>query len=102
MCCLTAVVFLTGKDFSFLGAFLSMGFFVSLGVIVCALIFGWQLGLWFSLAMAGFATVAVLYQTGATIYRYGENQYVAAALGLFASIAMLFWYILQILLNSRR
>ncbi len=99
---LTAVVFLTGKDFSFLGAFLSMGFFVSLGVIVCALIFGWQLGLWFSLAMAGFAAVAVLYQTGATIYRYGESQYVAAALGLFASIAMLFWYILQILLNNRR
>lgn len=99
---LTAVVFLTGKDFSFLGAFLSIGFFVSLGVIVCALIFGWQLGLWFSLAMAGFAAVAVLYQTGATIYRYGESQYVAAALGLFASIAMLFWYILQILLNNRR
>lgn len=99
---LTAVVFLTGKDFSFLGAFLSMGFFVSLGVIVCALIFGWQLGLWFSLAMAGFAAVAVLYQTGATVYRYDESQYVAAALGLFASIAMLFWYILQILLNNRR
>lgn len=99
---LTAVVFLTGKDFSFLGAFLSIGFFVSLGVIVCALIFGWQLGLWFSLAMAGFAAVAVLYQTGATVYRYDESQYVAAALGLFASIAMLFWYILQILLNSRR
>lgn len=99
---LTAVVFLTGKDFSFLGAFLSIGFFVSLGVIVCALIFGWQLGLWFSLAMAGFAAVAVLYQTGATVYRYDESQYVAAALGLFASIAMLFWYILQILLNNRR
>ena len=99
---LTAVVFLTGKDFSFLGAFLSMGFFVSLGVIVCALIFGWQLGLWFSLAMAGFAAVAVLYQTGATVYRYDESQYVAAALGLFASLAMLFWYILQILLNNRR
>lgn len=99
---LTAVVFITGKDFSFLGAFLSIGFFVSLGVIVCALIFGWQLGLWFSLAMAGFAAVAVLYQTGATIYRYDDSQYVAAALGLFAAIAMLFWYILQILLNNRR
>ena len=99
---LTAVVFLTGKDVSFLGAFLSIGFFVSLGVIVCALIFGWQLGLWFSLAMAGFAAVAVLYQTGATVYRYDESQYVAAALGLFASIAMLFWYILQTLLNNRR
>ncbi len=99
---ITAYAFLSGKSFSFLGSFISIGFFVALGFIVCALIFGFQLGLWFSVAMVVFAAIAVLYQTGAAIHRYGNDQYVAAALGLFAAIAMMFWYILQILMGSRR
>lgn len=99
---ITAYAFISGKNFSFLGSFLTMGFFVALGIIVCALIFGFQLGLWFSVAMAVFAAIALLYQTSAIIHQYRNDQYVAAALGLFASIAMLFWYILQILLNNRR
>ncbi len=99
---ITAYVFLSGKNFSFLGSFLTMGFFVAMGIIVCAILFGFQLGLWFSVAMVVFAAIAVLYQTSAIIHQYGNEQYVAAALGLFAAIAMLFWYILQILISNRR
>lgn len=79
-----------------------MAGFLALGVIVCAILFGFQLGFWFSVAMLVFAGFAVLYQTSAVIHQYGNSQYVAAALGLFAAIALMFWYILQILLANRR
>ncbi len=99
---ITAYVFLSGKSFSYLGSFLTMASFIALGIIVCSMLFGFQLGLWFSIAMVVFASIAVLYQTGAVIHQYRNDQYVAAALGLFASIALMFWYILQILMANRR
>lgn len=99
---ITAYVFLSGKSFSYLGSFLTMASFIALGIIVCSMLFGFQLGLWFSIAMVVFASVAVLYQTGAVIHQYRNDQYVSAALGLFASIALMFWYILQILMANRR
>ncbi len=92
----------SGKDFSYLGSFLSIVSFVALGIIVCAVLFGFQLGLWFSAAMVVFAGIAVLYQTSAVARNFGNGQYVAAALGLFAAIALMFWYILQILISQRR
>ena len=90
------------RDFSFLGAFLTVASFVALGIIACAILFGIQLGLWFSAAMIIFAGLAVLYQTSAIARQYRNDQYVAAALGLFAAIALMFWYILQFLISSRR
>ena len=99
---ITAYVFLSGKSFSYLGSFLTMASFIALGIIVCSMLFGFQLGLWFSIAMVVFASIAVLYQTGAVIHQYRNDQYVSAALGLFASIALMFWYILQILMANRR
>ncbi|MDD5502388.1 MAG: Bax inhibitor-1 family protein [Candidatus Thermoplasmatota archaeon] len=99
---ITAYVFITKKDFSYLGTFLVIGSFVALGLIVCAVLFGFSLGLWFSAAMVVFAGIAVLYQTSAVLHQYQNSQYVAAALGLFAAIALMFWYILQILMGSRR
>jgi len=98
---ITAYVFISRKDFSYLGSFLVMGSFIALGVIVCAILFGFQLGLWFSAAMVVFASIAVLYQTSAVLRQYENSQYVAAALGLFAAIALMFWYILQILLSRK-
>lgn len=98
---ISAYAFISRKDFSFLGSFLTISCFVALGIIVCAILFGWQLGLWFSGAMIVFAGLTVLYQTSAIIHQYRDDQHVAAALGLFASIALMFWYILQFL-NSRR
>ena len=98
---ITSYVFISGKRFSYLGSFLAIAGFVALGTIVCAILFGFQLGLWFSIAMAVFAAAAVLYNTGEVLHGYESDQYVAAALSLFASIALLFWYILRILLDRR-
>jgi FtsH-binding integral membrane protein len=99
---LTAVVFTTGKDFSFLGGALKVGGFVALGLIICSAIFGFTLGVFFSVAMVGFAMAAILYDTSKIMNNYSKGQYVAAALELFASVALLFWYILQVLMSFSR
>ena len=96
---LTFAAFATGKDFSFLRGFLMVGGFVALGIIVCSVIFGFNLGTIFSGAMALFASVAILYNTSNIIHHYRTDQYVSASLSLFASVALLFWYILQIFMS---
>ena len=99
---LTAIAFTTNKDFSFLRGALTMGGFLILGVILCSVLFNFSLGLWFSLAMVVFAGAAILYDTSNIIHHFSTEQYVAASLELFASVALLFWYILQILMSLNR
>jgi len=96
---LTFVAFTTKKDFSFLGGVLKISFFVALGLIVASMFMGFNLGLWFSGAMVLVAGCSILYQTSNIIHQYRPDQYVAASLGLFASVALLFWYVLQILMS---
>ncbi|GGX06499.1 Bax inhibitor-1/YccA family protein [Aquimarina muelleri] len=94
---LSAVVLVTKKDFSFLKSMLAIGFFIAIGLIVAGMIFGFNLGLWFSVGMVVLASGSILYQTSNMIHKYSEDQYVGASLGLFASLMLLFWYILSIL-----
>ena len=98
---LTAVVFLTNTDFSFLRTMLIVGGFVSLGIIVVGAIFGFNLGLWFSAGMAVLASASILYQTDQIKNNYGTEQYVGASLQLFASVMLLFWYILRIFMSRK-
>jgi FtsH-binding integral membrane protein len=98
---LTLAVFLTRQDFSYLRTFLSVASFVALGVIVVSLFMGGGLGLWFAAAMVVLACGFILYDTSNVLHHYRTDQYVAAALALFASVALLFWYILQIFLARR-
>ena len=98
---ITTVAFTSGQDFSFLGNFLRIGGFIALGLIICSVLFGFTLGLIFSAVMIVFASVAILYTTSNIINRYATHQYVAASLELFASVALLFYYILMTLLRSR-
>src|SRR6202000_2743504 len=63
---------------------------------------GFQLGTWFSVAMIGFAGAAVLYDTSNIIHVYPEDRYVAAAMPLFASIALMFWYVLRLFRGGTR
>ena len=93
---LSAIVFITKKDFSFLRSFLTIGFFVALGLIVAGVAFGFNLGLVFSGGMVVLAAGSILYQTSNMVHKYSEDQYVAASLGLFASLMLLFWYVLSI------
>ena len=96
---LTAVAFITRKDFSFLRGMLVWGGILALLAIVSSVIFGFHLGTWFSVAMIGFAGAAVLYDTSNVLHHYPEDRYVAASLELFASIALMFWYVLQFFMS---
>lgn len=98
---LTTVAFVTRKDFSFLGALLRWGFLSALLLIVASLLFGFHLGTFFSVAMIALAGGAILYDTSNVLHHYPEDRYVAAALELFASVALLFWYVLRFFLASR-
>lgn len=98
---LTAVAFTSGADFSFLRGALVIGGFLALGLIVASILFGLSLGLWFAAALVAYAGAAILYQTSSIIRDYRTDQHVAAALGLFAAVALLFWNVLQIV-QSRR
>ncbi len=98
---LTLIVIQTRRDFSFLGGMLRWAGVLALLAIAGAVFFGWQLGTWFSLAMVGLAGAAILYDTSKIINSWPDDRYVGAALELFASVALMFWYILR-LLSSRR
>ena len=64
-------------------------------------LFGFQLGTWFSVAMVGLAGGAILYDTSNILRRFPQDRYVAAALQLFSSVALMFWYVLRIFIGSR-
>nr|WP_315027741.1 Bax inhibitor-1 family protein [uncultured Chryseobacterium sp.] len=98
---ISAVAFTSKRDFSFLRNIIVIGGFISIGLIVGGMIFGFNLGLWFSVGMVILASATILYQTSKLKDSYGTNQYVGAALQLFASIMLLFWYILNILMSRR-
>jgi len=93
---LTAVAYTTRKDLSFLKPITSFLLVLALVAIVGSLIFGFNLGLWFSVAMVGVAGVRILHQTQEILRKYPENAYAAAALVLFSSYMLMFWYVLRI------
>jgi len=97
---LTAVVMVTRKDFSFLRGIVMYGGILAVLIIVGGVVFGLNLGTWFSIAMVGLAGAAILWDTSNVLHHYPEDKYVAASLSLFASIALMFWYVLQLFLAS--
>ena len=100
---LTLSVFVTRKDFTFLAPVLCVGSLLAFGLIIAAILFGFSLGLFFSFAMVALMSGFILYETSHILLYHRTDQYVAAALMLFASVATLFYYILRILmlLSSR-
>lgn len=97
---LSGIAITSSTDFSFLRVLLRWGAVVALLLIVGAVVFGATLGTWFSVAMIAFAGGAVLYDTQTILRHYPADREVAAAMSLFASLALLFWYVLRLL--SRR
>ena len=93
---LIAVAMFTRRDFSFLRGLLFWIGILALVAIAGSLLFGFNLGTWFSVAMIGFAGAAVLYDTSNIMHHYPQDKYVAASMQLFASIATMFWYILRL------
>jgi FtsH-binding integral membrane protein len=98
---LTAVAFLSRKDFSFLGALLRWSAVGALVAIVAGVVFGFQLGTWFSVGMIVFAGAAILYDTSNVLRSYPEDRHVAASLQLFASVMLLFWYVIRLFLSRK-
>ncbi|HAI13973.1 MAG TPA: permease [Phycisphaerales bacterium] len=96
---LTAVVFLTGKDFSFLGGILGIGMIAAVGFIVMSIIFGFNLPMLFTCLMIVLACGYILYETSNVLHVYNTKQHVAASLALFAAVALLFWYLLQLFMR---
>lgn len=96
---LIATAMITRKDFSFLRGMLTWMFFLAMAGIIGSLIFGFHLGTWFSVAMIGFAGAAILYDTSNIMHHYPQDRYVAASMALFASIALMFWYILRLFMS---
>ncbi|KQS92457.1 MULTISPECIES: Bax inhibitor-1/YccA family protein [Chryseobacterium] len=98
---ISAIAFTSKRDFSFLRNIITIGGFIAIGLIVGGMLFGFNLGLWFSVGMVILASATILYQTSKLKDAYATDQYVGAALQLFASIMLLFWYILSILMSRR-
>ena len=96
---LIATAMITRKDFSFLRGMLVWVGILALVGIVGSIFFGFVLGTWFSVAMIGFAGAAVLYDTSNIMHHYPQDKYVAASMALFASIALMFWYILRLFMG---
>jgi FtsH-binding integral membrane protein len=98
---LTAVAFVTRKDFSFMRGMMMWGGVVAMLAIVGGILFGFELGTWFSVAMVGFAGAAILYDTSNVLHHFPQDRYVGAALQLFASVALMFWYVLRLFMSSK-
>lgn len=97
---LTVVGMVTRKDLSFMRPMLMFGGIMALILIVVSVLFGMNLGLWFSVGMVALSGGAILYQTQTIIRTYPAWAHVGAAVGLFGSLMTMFWYILRIF--SRR
>lgn len=95
---LTGIVLYTKKDFSWMRGALGIAGLVAMGLIGASLLFGFSLGIFFTVAMIGFAACYILYDTSNILHHYRTDQYVAASLGLFASVALLFWYVVRLLI----
>ncbi len=98
---LSAVAFTTRTDLSFIRPMLIWGGVAAMALIVAAILFGFELGVWFSVAMIAFAGGAILYQTQTIMRRYPAEAYVGAAVQLFASVMLLFWYVLRLVVSLR-
>lgn len=96
---LSGVGITTSKDFSFLRGIVRWGMILALVAIVAAVITGTVLGTVFIVAMIGLAGAAILYETQQIYRSFPVGTEVPAAMVLFSSLALLFWYVLQLLMN---
>ncbi len=95
----TIFVFVTKKDFSFMGWAIKLCMIGALILVVLATLFGWALGAWFSGLMVVLGLGYLLYETSNVLHRYRTDQHVAASLALFASVMLVFYYVLRLFMS---
>jgi FtsH-binding integral membrane protein len=98
---LTAVVFMTNMDFSFLKVAIVIGSICALGIVIVSLFAGWSLGAWFSIAMIVLMATVILYQTNEIKNTMETDQHVAAAFVLFSSFVTLLFYVIRLFAGRR-
>ena len=98
---LTVIAFTTRARFSFLRGVLAWSAVVAVMAVAAGAAFDFQLGAFFSVAMIGMAGGAILHDTSKVLHEYPEDRHVGAALELFASVALLSWYVLRLLVARR-
>jgi modulator of FtsH protease len=100
---LTAYVFVSKKDFSFMRGMLMTGLIivvlsVVLNIFIASSAFGFAVSVTILLLFSGF----VLYDTSNIIKRYPTNEYIAGALSLYLDAFNIFLALLRILNAGRR
>ena len=98
---LTALVFMTNLDFSFLKVAIILGSFATLAIVLVAAIAGLSLGAWFSIAMIVLMATVILYQTNEIKNTMETDQHVAAAFVLFSSFVTLLFYVIRLFAGRR-
>ena len=98
---LSVIAYRSSRDFTWLGASLRWFGILALAGIALAVLTGFQLGTWFSLAMIGFAGAAILYETQVILRETPPGRETVAAMALFSSLALLFWYVLRLFMERR-
>jgi FtsH-binding integral membrane protein len=96
---LTGYVFVTRKDFSFLGGALAIGVFALIGIAIAGSLFGFTVGLWYSVLGVVVFSGYVLYDTSKILHSYPTTAYVSAAVVLFVDVVLLFKHILFLLMR---
>lgn len=104
---LTSYVLLTRRDFSFMGAALSIGFWILMGGIIIGLgcyMMGIEVNM-LHFALSIFAVILfsgyVLYDTSEILHRYATDMVVPAALALMVDFIIIFRNILYLFIASR-
>jgi FtsH-binding integral membrane protein len=98
---LTAVVFMTNMDFSFLKVAIVIGSICALGIVIVSLFSETPLGAWFSIAMIVLMATVILYQTNEIKNTMETDQHVAAAFVLFSSFVTLLFYVIRLFAGRR-
>jgi FtsH-binding integral membrane protein len=100
---LTAIVMITGKDFSFLKSILFYVGFAVFGVIILGLFFPALIsGIGFAAFMIVFAGAYILYDTSRVLRDMDKTNYIGASVSLLASFILLLWYVIRFLLAFGR
>lgn len=98
---LTAVVFMTNLDFSFLKVAIIIGSICALGIVIVSLFAETPLGTWFSIAMIVLMATVILYQTNEIKNTMETDQHVAAAFVLFSAFVTLLFYVIRLFAGRR-
>jgi len=97
---LTATVFATKTDFSFLRTIAIFGTFFAIGAIIIFTVSGMHVGSWFAIAMIILMSATILYQTDQIKTKFDTTQHIGAGAMIFASFMVLLWYVIK-LVGSR-